>query len=161
MSKKMLGCLCCMVLVGLTGCGDKNARSRASLPLSKAVPVSEMVTRPGAPTEMVWVHSVDEGLDLARASNKPVLIDFGAGWCGWCKKLDREVFPDAQVVALSEKFVNVKIDTDATPAVAQKYGVRGLPTIVFLSSTGEVLNTTVGFRDAPAFARIMREVLKK
>ena len=108
-----------------------------------------------------WVNSLSDGLRASAESSKPVMVDFYAEWCGWCKKLDKETYSDKKIVALSEKFINVKVDTDKNPQDARKYGVNGLPTIVFLDKDGNVIQTVVGYREAGDFEGVMSEVLKK
>ncbi|MHB9154226.1 MAG: thioredoxin family protein [Endomicrobiales bacterium] len=106
-----------------------------------------------------WVASLAEGLETARESGKPVMVDFYADWCGWCKKLDREVYTVNDVIKLSKEFVNVKVNTDKNPEEARRYKVQGLPTVVFLGPNGDVLEEFVGYRAAPDFIRVMKEIL--
>jgi len=112
-------------------------------------------------TSIEWVYSLADGLALAQSSKKPVMADFFAEWCGWCKKLDKDVYPDPAVAALSKEFVCVKVDTDKFGQDASKYGVQGLPTIIFLNADGTVIDKIVGFSPAPDFAATMKKVLKK
>lgn len=109
--------------------------------------------------EIVWVTNLDEGLKLAQESNKPVMVDFYADWCGWCKKLDKDVYTDRQVKVLAKNYISVKVDTDKNPADAGKYGVQGLPTILFLEADGNAINRVVGYQPAPEFAKTLQTVL--
>ncbi len=93
---------------------------------------------------IVWLNDEAAGLSRAAAQNQPVLIDFTAEWCAACKKLERETFIAPEVIKMSENFVCIRIDcTDAAePEVRQlqkKYGVKGLPTLVFADFHGRVL----------------------
>ena len=92
-----------------------------------------------------WLSSEEQGLALARAQNKPVLIDFWSVRCPPCIKLDRETFSDPRVVAEAQRFVCIKIDgTRLPPDVARRYredyGLWGFPHVVFMSSGGLVLS---------------------
>ena len=107
---------------------------------------------------------VDRALASARASGKPVMIDFFAEWCAACKELDRATYVAPQVVAESERFVRIKVDgtngQDALDALYQRFGIEGLPTVAFVSSGGEILEhpRVLGFLGPEEFLEEMRRV---
>jgi thiol:disulfide interchange protein DsbD len=107
---------------------------------------------------------VDRALVAARASGKPVMIDFFAEWCAACKELDRATYVAPQVVAESERFVRIKVDgtngQDALDALYQRFGIEGLPTVAFVSSRGEILDKPriLGFLGPEEFLEEMRHV---
>jgi thiol:disulfide interchange protein DsbD len=82
----------------------------------------------------------DAALAAAKRDCKPVMIDFGAEWCIACKEIEKYVHTDAAVAEEARRFVNIKVDaTEETPALTtlqQRYGVVGLPTIVFIDKSG-------------------------
>jgi len=100
-----------------------------------------------------WVHSEIEALQLAKAEGRPVIIDFWAEWCTACKELDKIAWADPRVQAAASRFVAVKADgtesTDQFLALADKYGVVGMPTVIFIDSKGrEVRDRIIGAVDA-------------
>ncbi len=75
------------------------------------------------------------------ASPVPVLVDFGAKWCGPCKALDRVIDRIADDTVGRVKVA--KVDVDDAPEVAAKYGVRGVPT-VFVFAGGQKVAQHIG-----------------
>jgi thiol:disulfide interchange protein DsbD len=88
---------------------------------------------------------------LARKEGKRVLIDFTAEWCGWCKKMDHDVYAQPSVRALGGRYVFVRVDADRRPDVTRKYKVSGFPTAVVLDPGGREINRIIGYVDAQRF----------
>lgn len=124
---------------------------------AKAVVVKNPVTS----NAIEWQTSLDKGLEIAKKTKKPIMADFYAEWCGWCKKLDKTSYQDKNVIELSKKFVCVKVNTDLDSASASKYGVQGLPTIIFLSPDGKVTKQIVGYKEGDYFKTVMEELTRK
>jgi thiol:disulfide interchange protein DsbD len=91
---------------------------------------------------LAWqFHQEEAGaLARARAEGRPVIIDFWADWCTACKELDKTAWSDPRVQAEAARFVTLKMDgsqdSDAFQAVFDKYAVVGMPTVVFIDSSG-------------------------
>ena len=79
--------------------------------------------------------------EIVIKSDKPVLVDFWAEWCGPC----RMVGPIIEEISneFSGKALVVKCDVDNSPAVAAKYGIRNIPTILFFKD-GKIADKQVG-----------------
>jgi protein disulfide-isomerase len=97
-----------------------------------------------------WLDDFDKAKAQAKAENKTILLDFtGSDWCGWCKKLDAEVFSQpAFKDYAAKKLVLVELDfpkgfklPEATQKqnqkLAEKYKINGYPTIVLVSFSGK------------------------
>jgi thiol:disulfide interchange protein DsbD len=90
-----------------------------------------------------WKSYSEETLREAQTQNKPVIIDFYATWCTPCRELEEVTFHDPEVVKQAEKdFIMVKVDVTqgGNPLheqLLQQYGVKGVPTIVFLDPSGK------------------------
>ncbi|MFO7610604.1 MAG: thioredoxin family protein, partial [Candidatus Krumholzibacteriia bacterium] len=100
----------------------------------------------------------------ARAAGRPVLIDFWAEWCVYCKKLDKSVWNDPAVVAESLRFATIKVDATAPDdeemaAIKAGWDVAGLPRVVFIDSRGEYLaGRATGFLTAPEMLARMQSI---
>ncbi len=79
--------------------------------------------------------------ELVMQSDKPVLIDFWAVWCGPCRMIGP--FVEEMAKEYGEKAVIGKVDVDSNPGVAAKFGIRNIPTVLFVKN-GQVADKQVG-----------------
>jgi thioredoxin 1 len=89
-------------------------------------------------------------------SDKPVLVDFWAAWCGPC----RQIAPSLEAIAAEhgDKIEIVKLNIDENPATAAKYGVMSIPTLNVYQH-GEVAKTIVGARPKAAILRDLQDFI--
>ncbi|MBX7115356.1 MAG: thioredoxin family protein [Myxococcaceae bacterium] len=110
------------------------------------------------------MEKLDAVLAQAKADGKPVMIDFFAEWCAACKELDELTYPKAEVIAQADRFVTIKVDgtleDDASEVLYKRFGVQGLPTVLFINACGEVLSDpkVIGFLPADKFVREQEKV---
>ena len=110
-----------------------------------------------------WIKNLEAGLEQAEREGKPVLIDFWADWCKYCNDLDRKTFSDSRVIAEIERFVAIKVDgsdisdEDYLEAV-EEYDVLGLPTVIFMNSSGAIVRTFNSFQDADSVLSYLKAV---
>lgn len=89
-------------------------------------------------------------------SNTPVLVDFWAEWCGPCKALG----PVLEEIAteLGDKATVVKVNVDEASALAQKFGIRSIPTMIFFKG-GEVKGTLIGLQPKAEIVKSLNELM--
>lgn len=97
--------------------------------------------------------SFDEAVTAAKQEDKLVFIDFYTNWCGPCKKMAREVFPQKKVGDfLNEKFVCVKLDAEKEgKEQAARFQVKAYPTFIVLNTKEEIQLETKGAMEAEEF----------
>jgi thioredoxin-related protein len=127
----------------------------------------------GAVAGLSWETDFEAAQAKAKASGKNILLDFtGSDWCGWCIRLQKEVFDKPEFAAFASKaLVLVELDfprgkeqsksvKKQNEALSEKYGVRGFPTIILLSPEGKVLART-GYKKGGAMKYVahLKELL--
>ena len=115
-----------------------------------------------------WV-SFDRGVQLQKGTDKHLLVDCTATWCGWCKKMDRETFSDTTVIHyINRNFVPVKVwgDTDSLLDIdgykitqrqlaASEFQVSGYPTFWFVNTKKEKVGPVPGYMTKDQFMKIL------
>lgn len=100
-----------------------------------------------------------EAFRKAALEKRPLVLDFMAKWCEPCQRIASETFPDPNVSKMLDQCLLVKIDTDAYPALAKKYGVKGLPDIRLLFPDGTPYRKLRGFQPSGEFAKELTGLL--
>jgi len=129
----------------------------------------------GGADGLAWlVNQEVEGLALARAEGRPIVIDFWGDWCAACKELDHTAWSDPRVREEAKRFVAIKMDNSADKmadpkvealvnAAFEKYAILGQPTVIFIDGQGRELpaaSRVTAVVDAEEMLRRMRAVDK-
>lgn len=121
-----------------------------------------------------WLTNFDEAKKLAAKTGKPILADFsGSDWCGWCMKLENEVFSQKEfkdyakdnLILLLVDYPQNKPQTEAVKkqnqAMMATYGIRGFPTVLLLNKDGKEIART-GYRQGGAkdYVKYLKTLIK-
>lgn len=134
-----------------------------------ALSPSALETSPAAPPKAAESHgkipwfqgTFGEALARAASEKKLVFVDFWTTWCGWCKKLDADTYPNAAVGKAMAAFVNVRVDAEAGEGVelAQRYAAHGFPTLVVVGGDEQEIDRIVGYLPPEPFEKEIRRIL--
>jgi thioredoxin 1 len=99
----------------------------------------------------------DQNFEELLAEGKPMLVDFWATWCGPCKKIG------PYIEELAEKYgdqaIIGKVDVDDNDNLAIRFGIRNIPTVLFLNKNGEIVDKQVGAAPKAALEAKLQSVL--
>ncbi len=116
-----------------------------------------------APSSVAWRSAgtdsdIDSAFKLARESKKPVLLYWGAKWCPPCNQLKATLFNRRDFIELSESVVPVHIDGDNPGAqkLGSRFKVRGYPTLILFSPSGQEVTRLPGEADAAQVVKLIQ-----
>lgn len=104
-----------------------------------------------------WMTSFDDAKKMALATNKFIIVDFWATWCGPCKQMDMDSWNDTEVNQVLENYVQVKVDIDSEKDLASKYGIESIPNMFIMDGNGKVVYSFMGYHNAN---ELKRELIK-
>lgn len=121
----------------VSACKDKNqVQSENVLQSSEKEALVQEIDSEGFLLKVLDISNYSQTRTLKKKSDKPCLVDFSATWCGPCRK-------QAPILErLAEKYaglVNIyKIDVDASPDIANFFGVQSIPFLLFIPAKGNI-----------------------
>ena len=104
--------------------------------------------------------TLDKVISKAKKEHKLIFVDCYTQWCGPCKKMARDIFPDTKVGNyMNPRFVNLKIDMEASYAegLSKEWQVSGYPTFIIFNADGKEIGRFMGGSDADGFIKRVRE----
>jgi len=106
-----------------------------------------------------WNKSYADAMKKAKSANQLVFVDLFADWCGWCHRMEQEVFPSEIFQKATDKMVLLRLNTedgaDGT-RFAQKFNVNSLPTFLILTPEDTVAGVLRGYAPAKEFVNEMQ-----
>ncbi|MEZ4848374.1 MAG: thioredoxin family protein [Bacteroidia bacterium] len=112
---------------------------------------------------MKFFHGTwEEALQASKKERKLIFVDAYTVWCGPCKAMARNTFPNAEVGKFfNENFINYQYDMEKGEGIsfAQKYEVNAYPTLLFINYKGDVIFKTLGYKAPNALIAAGREAV--
>jgi thioredoxin 1 len=93
------------------------------------------------PSEKIISLSKENFFSTIQSSEKPMVIDFWAPWCGPCRALSGTL---DEVAEAHPEWVIAKVNIDEEPELAEKYSIRAIPTFLFFNANGNLVDRSVG-----------------
>lgn len=112
-----------------------------------------------ADEQIVWQTDIAKAIKQAKAEKKLVLVHFYGDSCAPCRVVEQKVFPQPLVVqAVMRNYVPVKVNVDKAEKIASHYGIRSIPTDVFLSAAGQEFHRNLTTASAPDYASLLDQL---
>ena len=131
----------------------------AAAPAVAAPAAVPAVAAPASASALRWHDRLEPALAAAEAGDKSVLVDLYAEWCGWCKKLDREVFSTPEFAEVARDFVLLRVDVEDGGEgrwLQERLGVTGLPTMAIVDPRLVEVGLVEGYHPAGVFVGMIR-----
>ena len=129
--------------------------------VKKAV-VEQKASLTAANTSSINWKPYTQGLEIAKAQNKPVFLYFHADWCKYCKKLKTTTFADKAVFNyLNDNFISITIDTEKERDIALEWGIKGLPNLWFLKADNSKISNLPGYVGPEQFLIVLKYIRTK
>lgn len=139
--------------------------------LAVALPAAAQTDASRIPDDAPEWRSMADAIARAQADGKLVLLHAYAAWCGWCVRMDQEVYANDDVQAyLAEHYTVTRLDIEsdavvpffereiAMAALGSALGVSGTPTTVFVAANGELITKLPGYSPPETFLHALRYV---
>ncbi len=130
----------------------------------------------GTAAEGEWLHDYKAAKAQAAEQNKPILINFtGSDWCGWCIKLEKEVFKKEEfqkyakkhLVLMEVDFPNKKEQSEEVKEQNEKldkqFKIEGYPTVFLIDAEEKKISEDIGYREGgpAAYVEHLKSLLEK
>jgi len=139
------------------------ARGVLALLVAGAVPaLASPASGADSAAELRWHDRLEPALAAAERAGDNVLVDLYADWCGWCKKLDREVFSSPEFAEMARDFVLLRVDVEDGGEgtwLQERLGVTSLPTMAIVDPELVEVGLVEGYHPASRFVTMIRRTV--
>ena len=134
---------------------------------------SAITPPPAAKAAIQWL-SIEEAYELNKKEPRKIFVDVYTDWCGWCKRMDKDTFSNAEVAEyVNKNYYAVKMNAESDRAfklgqaamterqVAQQFGVSGYPTVVFIHEDFRTIEPVSGYQQPAQFMKLLQAFAAK
>lgn len=117
-----------------------------------------------ASNDLDMVEDTGTAFSRAKSEGKLVMVKYGAEWCGPCRMMEENAFPDDKVAAALSDVIVVDIDIDSPGSNSdwmKDHDIGPIPTVEFYRADGSLIGTTVGYGDVGSFVDEVEKILSK
>lgn len=135
---------------------------QAFLSTCAAQPLLSQLLMASETSKVNWFTALKPAHQQALSRQKPLLIIFGASWCGFCHKLEKETLGDKRLAQfVMREFVPVRLDFDKDDKAAKILDVEALPATVVINTEAELLARSTGFHEPDKYAEILQSAIRR
>ena len=166
------------LIILLFACSSKNTAQKNSVDQTAMASTSGSGMQSEAKVEkekekdvIKWL-SYDEAVKQSKKKPKKIFIDVYTDWCGWCKKMDKTTFEDAQIATyVNKKYYAVKLNAESTKTLtfqgkemterelsSKVFKITGYPCTVYLDSDEKLIQPIPGYMDVPTLDKILHYI---
>ncbi len=116
-----------------------------------------------------WL-TIEEAQEMGKKQPRSVFVDVYTDWCGWCKKMDKSTFQNAEVIKyVNDNYYAVKLNAESNETVtfngvqltkrelARAFRVTGYPTFVLIDETFQQITPVPGYKQAAEFKNVLKQ----
>ena len=111
-----------------------------------------------------WITSLPAAQKKSKETKQLIFVDLFADWCGWCKRMEAEVFPSQAFQSATDKMVLLRLNTEDGAdgsRISQQFSVTSLPTFLILTPDNMIAAMIRGYAPSKEFVDSMKESLAK
>jgi thioredoxin-related protein len=126
--------------------------------------VALMVVPQASAATNTWIKTFAEAQKKARAGNQLIFVDLFADWCGWCHRMEQEVFPSQAFQDATDKMVLLRLNTEdgkEGTEIARQFQATSLPMFLVLTGDRELAGVIRGYQPAGVFVKMLGDEEKK
>lgn len=110
------------------------------------------------PASIAWRTDFEAARAEASAARSPLWLQFTGSWCGYCAKMERDIFTHPNIVKLgNERFIPVKLQADVYAELAAAHGLEGLPATVLIAPSGRIVAKNEGYLEVEELANLLAQ----